>query len=131
MMTTPKNAGSVTRRWSAKPETSCRMTRSDVRNGLMIIINIDWCKGCGYCVEFCPADVLEVSPNVNMRGAHFPVVVSPEKCTTCQQCEYRCPDLAIYLVSQNAAPGPMLPTTTRKMEIESSTNVRDDGTRDG
>lgn len=115
-MTASKKSESLGKRSSA----ACRMTRSNVKKGLAIIVNVDWCKGCGFCVAFCPASVLEPSPSVNMRGAHFPVVVSPEDCTTCRRCEYTCPDLAIYLVDQDASPGPMLPTIRQKMKIDSS-----------
>ncbi|MBM9604760.1 4Fe-4S binding protein, partial [Desulfopila inferna] len=24
-----------------------------------LVINRDWCKGCGICVKFCPTKVLE------------------------------------------------------------------------
>lgn len=49
-----------------------------------------YCKGCGYCVEFCPADVLElVNDKVHIKNI--------DSCTKCGLCEMRCPDYAIYL----------------------------------
>lgn len=55
-----------------------------------LIINKDWCKGCGICVEFCPVKTLElVDGKVSL--------ISLEKCTKCGLCELRCPDFAIYL----------------------------------
>jgi 2-oxoglutarate ferredoxin oxidoreductase subunit delta len=53
-----------------------------------ITINEKWCKGCGFCVEYCPTDVLA------MKGV-VPVVVNLEACTVCQMCDYVCPDFAI------------------------------------
>ena len=51
----------------------------------------NWCKGCGLCVEFCPAGVLE-------QGADGRVIVAhPEKCTACRWCELHCPDFAIFV----------------------------------
>ena len=51
----------------------------------------NWCKGCGLCVEFCPADVLEQRPDGRVTVAH------PEKCTACRWCELHCPDFAIFV----------------------------------
>lgn len=48
-----------------------------------------WCKACGICVAFCPADVLA------RDEAGYPYVKSPEKCIHCGWCELRCPDFAI------------------------------------
>lgn len=48
-----------------------------------------WCKGCGICVAFCPAQVLA------RDEAGYPYVKSPEKCINCGWCEIRCPDFAI------------------------------------
>jgi 2-oxoglutarate ferredoxin oxidoreductase subunit delta len=57
----------------------------------------DRCKGCGYCIEFCPKQALEASSEFNVKGYHPPVVASPEECTGCRICEMLCPDFAIWV----------------------------------
>lgn len=54
------------------------------------------CKGCGFCVEYCPKEVLELSKEYNKKGYHPPVVVKPENCVNCGFCEMICPDCAIW-----------------------------------
>jgi 2-oxoglutarate ferredoxin oxidoreductase subunit delta len=56
------------------------------------------CKGCTWCVEFCPRDVLEVSDDINTKGYHPPRAVRPEACVSCGLCELLCPEFAIYVV---------------------------------
>ena len=68
----------------------------------------DRCKGCGFCIEFCPTQVLEFSTRFNTKGYHPPVVVKPDGCVNCHYCEIICPEFAIYSVedpttSQQAA----------------------------
>lgn len=57
------------------------------------------CKGCGFCIEFCPKGVLEFSEDVNLRGYHYPQVKKGMEfaCTACGMCQRICPDYAIYL----------------------------------
>ena len=71
--------------------------RNRVPRGELCIIT-DWCKGCGFCVEFCPKDVLENSEKFNRKGYHPPRVAHPDKCNTCDTCEMICPDFAIFTV---------------------------------
>jgi 2-oxoglutarate ferredoxin oxidoreductase subunit delta len=68
-------------------------TRERARRGPrgQVVIFGTWCKGCGLCVAFCPADVLAL----NQDG--HPVVIAPEKCTACHWCDTHCPDLAIVV----------------------------------
>lgn len=65
-----------------------------VVRGKVYIIN-DRCKGCGYCIEFCPREVLEFSKEFNIKGYHPPVVKS-DGCLNCHYCELLCPEFAIY-----------------------------------
>ena len=56
-------------------------------------VETERCKGCGFCVEFCPTKVLE------MKG--FVVAVKNlEACIKCMQCELRCPDFAIKVTAE-------------------------------
>ena len=53
------------------------------------------CKGCGYCVKFCPKEILEMG-TVRSRKGHFnPFVTDAEKCIGCAICATMCPDAAI------------------------------------
>ncbi|MEW6686591.1 MAG: 4Fe-4S binding protein [Candidatus Edwardsbacteria bacterium] len=61
------------------------------------------CKGCGFCVEFCPKDVLEFSEEFNLKGYHFPYVKTPEACTYCRLCEMLCPEFAIFVTLKEEA----------------------------
>jgi 2-oxoglutarate ferredoxin oxidoreductase subunit delta len=62
------------------------------------------CKGCGFCVEYCPKDVLAMSSEYNVKGYHPPKVVKDGECVACNLCEMICPDYAIFSVS--VADGP-------------------------
>lgn len=67
-------------------------------------ISEESCKGCGFCVEYCPRDVLVISERFNRKGYHPPKVVKPGACVNCNLCETICPDFAIFSVQVTAAP---------------------------
>lgn len=62
----------------------------------VVSIVVERCKACGFCVEFCPTKVLELSSAFNAKGYHPPVVVNAEKCSGCDLCGMYCPDFAIH-----------------------------------
>ncbi len=69
----------------------------DVPLGIVHIID-ERCKGCGYCIEFCPKEVLVFSKEFNQKGYHPPEVKKPDDCVNCHYCEIICPEFAIYSV---------------------------------
>ena len=56
------------------------------------------CKGCGFCVTYCPRGVLEMSDEFNSKGYHPPKVVQEGQCVNCDLCEMICPEFAIYSI---------------------------------
>lgn len=54
----------------------------------IIDINLNWCKGCGLCVEFCPRKVLALD-----IGKVY--VQREDECIVCNMCQRICPDYAI------------------------------------
>jgi len=60
------------------------------------IIN-DFCKGCGFCIEYCPKNVYELSSELNKKGYQLPRVAHLEDCSECGLCDLYCPDFAIIL----------------------------------
>lgn len=60
------------------------------------------CKGCKYCWEYCPEEVLEASKGINGQGYHYPQVKQGKEsaCINCGMCEWICPDFAIYAVEK-------------------------------
>ena len=55
------------------------------------------CKGCGFCVEYCPTSVLELADEFNLKGYHPPYAPLAEACVHCQLCETICPEFAIFV----------------------------------
>jgi 2-oxoglutarate ferredoxin oxidoreductase subunit delta len=60
----------------------------------------DQCKGCGYCISFCPKKVLAESEEINVRGVHPPKILDESKCILCNFCMAVCPDFAIFVVER-------------------------------
>ena len=63
-----------------------------------ITIDVQRCKGCGYCVEFCPKDCIVMGETTNSMGYFYAVCTEPDACTGCSICREMCPDFAIEVV---------------------------------
>jgi len=73
------------------------LDESSRREGQVFVVR-ERCKGCSFCVEFCPLDVLELSDEFNHKGYH-PPRVRPDKahaCVACGFCTLVCPEYAIF-----------------------------------
>ncbi|MFC1926645.1 4Fe-4S dicluster domain-containing protein [Chloroflexota bacterium] len=60
-----------------------------------VYIDKERCKGCGYCVEYCPREVLKMSTELSSKGYLLAEVNDEAKCLTCGYCEAICPEFAI------------------------------------
>ena len=65
------------------------------RRGL-VFVRQAICKGCSFCVDFCPSRCLDFSREFNAKGYHYPVLARPEDCSGCDLCGLYCPDFAIF-----------------------------------
>jgi 2-oxoglutarate ferredoxin oxidoreductase subunit delta len=60
-----------------------------------IIIDAALCKGCGYCIAFCPKSVIRASQTMNAKGYAFAEPDPEKSCTGCATCAVVCPEAAI------------------------------------
>ena len=78
----------------AQPDRSDSMAGAS--NKGRVIICEERCKGCSYCVTFCPTGALAMGSRLNQKGYHLPEVTDPGKCNGCDMCGLYCPDFAIF-----------------------------------
>lgn len=71
------------------------LDRIQVPRGHIVILK-ERCKGCQFCIAFCPQGVLAVSDEFNSKGYHPPTVVDERNCVACGLCGLLCPEFAIY-----------------------------------
>jgi len=72
-------------------------------------INKEHCKGCGFCVEFCPRSVLEMGTELSSKGYRLAIVKDAPKCLACGYCELICPEFALTLTLNDRAVAPSQP----------------------
>ena len=66
-----------------------------------ITIDEKLCKGCYFCIENCPTQVLKKSENLGPKGYLIAEVDDIEKCIGCRICERICPDFAISVMEKD------------------------------
>ena len=60
-------------------------------------INPDLCKGCSYCIKFCPKKILTMGSERNRKGHFYPVYTDENACNSCGICALMCPEGAIEI----------------------------------
>ena len=75
------------------------------------------CKGCGFCVEFCPQNVLFMSKKSNTKGYRLPEITVDSHCLNCGICMLLCPDFAIYVEDSGVQP-PTAVEATSNIEVK-------------
>ncbi len=60
----------------------------------------DRCKGCKFCIEFCPRKVLQESAEFNRKGYHPAYADKSSDCLDCGYCELVCPEFALHVVAE-------------------------------
>lgn len=67
-----------------------------------IKINVERCKGCGFCAHFCPRGLIYLNSDFNQKGYHPAIFKQKEKdsCNGCGICALVCPDTAITVYKE-------------------------------
>ncbi|MBN1881286.1 MAG: 4Fe-4S dicluster domain-containing protein [Deltaproteobacteria bacterium] len=69
----------------------------------MIEIDREVCKGCLYCVETCPKQMIVIDEKLNAKG-YYPVRFDDgdrNECTGCSMCAVICPEAAIEVYRES------------------------------
>ncbi len=73
-----------------------KMKEVDTKKALFTIFT-GICKGCGLCMEKCPAKTLVWSKTLGVYGTPAVEPKDAEGCTGCGMCATVCPDCAILI----------------------------------
>jgi len=58
-------------------------------------IDTQFCKGCRFCIEYCPKGALVLSGKLNAKGYRVVEFLKDKNCTGCATCALVCPEAAI------------------------------------
>ena len=75
-------------------DQKCYLVETKNKEGSVCVIT-ERCKGCEFCIDFCPVGALEQSEETTEKGYHPPKMT--EGCVLCGKCEKICPEFAIHI----------------------------------
>ncbi len=86
--------GEEKNREKSMSDEKCYLVENKGKEGNICVIT-ERCKGCGFCIEFCPVNALEFSEKTTEKGYKPPKM--NQGCILCGKCEKICPEFSIYL----------------------------------
>ena len=86
---------------SLSKQATVPFKKYDTREDVSIYIVETRCKGCDFCVNFCPREILTLDADYyNSKGYHVPKIKpdkTTEDCADCKFCQLICPEFAIFV----------------------------------
>ena len=82
-------------------DEAARCLNCDARK-FEVILNMEYCKECGYCAEVCGVGTFGPADIFNTKGYRPAEVKSSDWCVGCFKCYFSCPDFAIDVAEVTA-----------------------------
>ncbi len=67
-----------------------------------VVLNVEYCKECGYCAEVCGVGTFGPAEFFNEKGYRPEEVKTSDWCVGCFKCYFACPDFAIDIIEITA-----------------------------
>ena len=65
-----------------------------------IEVNTNKCKGCFYCVKFCPSNKLVATNELNQKGYPIVRIAEDARCSGCNNCILMCSEGCISIFKE-------------------------------
>lgn len=82
-------------------DEAARCLNCDARK-FEVVLNMEYCKECGYCAEVCGVGTFGPADIFNTKGYRPAEVKSSDWCVGCFKCYFSCPDFAIDVAEVTA-----------------------------
>ena len=82
-------------------DEAARCLNCDARK-FEVVLNMEYCKECGYCAEVCDVGTFGPASIFNTKGYRPVEVKSSDWCVGCFKCYFSCPDFAIDVAEVTA-----------------------------